>query len=138
MADILAGYLARIQADLPALHIASARLNGDGMINDVVVVNDDLVFRFAKSAHGQALLAYETQLLSVIERYVTVPVPQIESCNDTYMRYRFVPGAPLYRHTLLRADAATQDRLAHQLATFLQQLHAIPLSDVPTPPWHTA
>ena len=138
MTDVLPSYLARIQADLPALQIVSARLNGDGMINDVVVVNDDLVFRFAKSAHSQALLAYETQLLSVIERQVTVPVPHVEACNETYMRYRFVPGAPLYRHTLLRADAAMQDRLAHQLATFLQQLHAIPLSDVPTPPWHAA
>ena len=138
MADMLSSYLARIQADHPTLQVVSARLNGDGMINDVVVVNDDLVFRFAKSAHGQALLAYETQLLSVIERQVTVPVPHIEACNDTYMRYRFVPGVPLYRHTLLRADAAMQDRLAHQLATFLQQLHAVPLSDVPAPPWHAA
>src|SRR4051794_3938912 len=103
MADVLAGYLARIQADYPALHVASARLNGDGMNNDMVLVNDDLVYRFAKSAQAQALLAYETQLLSVIERHVTVPVPQIESCTDAYMHYRFVSGAPLYRHTLLRA-----------------------------------
>src|SRR6476661_10714819 len=116
MSDQLAGYLARIQADLPALQIASARLNGDSMINDVVVVNDDMVFRFAKSVHAQALLAYETQLLRVIERYVTMPVPRIETCTNTYMRYRCVPGAPLYRHTLLRADVATQDRLAYQLA----------------------
>ncbi len=138
MADILAGYLARIQADAPELHVASARLNSDGMMNDVVVVNDDLVFRFAKSEHAKTLLAYETQLLYVIARHVTVPVPHIERCTDTYMHYRFVPGIPLYRHTLLRADAAMQDLLAHELATFLQQLHAIPLSDVPIPPWQSA
>jgi aminoglycoside 2''-phosphotransferase len=138
MANVLAGYLARIQADYPALHIASARLNGDGMVNDVVVVNDDLVFRFAKSEHAQALLAYETQLLHVIARHVAVSVPHIEHCADTYMHYRLVPGIPLYRHTLLHADAATQDRLAYQLATFLQQLHAIPLGDIPAPPWQTA
>jgi aminoglycoside 2''-phosphotransferase len=138
MADQLAGYLARIQADIPTLHIASARLNSDGMMNDVVVVNDDLVFRFAKNEHAKTLLAYEAQLLQLIERAVTVPVPHIEHYNDTYMSYRFVPGAPLYRHTLLRASAATQDRLAHQLATFLQQLHAIRLSDVPAPPWQAA
>jgi aminoglycoside 2''-phosphotransferase len=138
MSDLLAGYLARIQADLPALHIAAARLNSDGMMNDVVVVNDDLVFRFAKNEHAKTLLAYEAQLLQVIERVVTVPVPHIEHCTDTYMHYRFVPGVPLYRHTLLRADAATQDRLAHQLATFLQQLHSIPPNYLPTPPWQTA
>ncbi len=138
MADVLAGYLARIAADLPALRVASARMNSDGMMNDVVVVNDTLVFRFAKNDHAKRLLAYEARLLDVIEHCVTVPVPHIEHCNDTYMHYRYVPGMPLYRHTLLRADTATQDLLAHQLATFLQQLHAISLSDVPAPPWQTA
>jgi aminoglycoside 2''-phosphotransferase len=138
MADLLAGYLARIKADQPALRVTSARLNSDGMMNDVVVVNDTLVFRFAKNDHAKTLLAYEAQLLQEIERCVTVPVPRIEHCNDTYMHYRFVPGMPLYRHTLLRADTATQDLLAHQLAMFLQQLHAIPLSDLPAPPWQTA
>ena len=131
MTDLLAGYLARIAADLPALRVASARMNSDGMMNDVVVVNDTQVFRFAKNEHAKTLLAYEAQLLQLIERSVTVPVPRIEHCNDTYMHYRFVPGTPLYRHTLLRADTATQDLLAHQLAMFLQQLHAIPLSDLP-------
>ncbi len=137
MTDLLAGYLARIAADMPALRVASARVNSDGMMNDVVVVNEGLVFRFAKNDHAKSLLAYESQLLQVLERFVTVPVPRIEYCNEAYMHYRFVPGMPLYRHTLLRADAATQDLLADQLATFLRQLHAIPLSDVPAPPWET-
>jgi aminoglycoside 2''-phosphotransferase len=137
MTDQLAGYLTRIRADFPALQIASARLNGDGMMNDVVVVNDDLVFRFAKNDYAQTLLAYEAQLLQIIGRHVTVAVPRIERCTSTYMCYCFVPGSPLYRHTLLRADSATQDRLAHELATFLGQLHAIPLSEVPEPPWQS-
>jgi aminoglycoside 2''-phosphotransferase len=138
MNDLLAGYIARIQADLPALHIDSARLNSDGTMNDVVVLNDDLVFRFAKNDHAKTLLAYETQLLQVIQRHVTVPIPHIAHCTDSYMHYRLVPGTPLYRHTLLRADVATQDRLARELARFLQQLHAIPLREVPLPPWHSA
>lgn len=137
MADALAGYLARIEADLPALHIESARMNSDGLNNNVVLVNATLAFRFAKNDHAKSLLAYEAQLLEVIERSVTMPVPHIESCNDTYMHYRFVIGQPLYRHTLLRADSMTQTLLAHQLATFLKQLHAIPLSDIPAPPWQT-
>ena len=40
MSDLLTGYLARIAADLPALRVASARMNSDGTMNDVVVVND--------------------------------------------------------------------------------------------------
>jgi aminoglycoside 2''-phosphotransferase len=135
MTDVLAGYVACIRADFPTLQILSARLNSDGMMNDAVIVNDELVFRFAKNEHAQTLLAYEAQLLHLIGRYVTVPVPRIEHLTDTFMLYRFVPGAPLYRHSLLRANSVTQDVLAHELATFLQQLHAIPLSEVPLPPW---
>ena len=47
---------------------------------------------------------------------------------------------PLYLPTdsTLPADTAMRDLLAHELAMFLQQLHAIRLSDVPSPPWQTA
>lgn len=135
MTDVLAGYVKRIGADCPSLQIASARLNSDGMMNDAVVINDDLVFRFAKNEKALTLLAYEAQLLDIIGRYLTVPVPRIEQRTDVYLRYRHIPGSPLYRHTLLRTDPAIQNRLAYELATFLQQLHAIPLSEVPDPPW---
>lgn len=137
MTGPLADYVARIRAHFPRLQISSARLNSDGLMNDVVVVNDGLVFRFAKNEQAQTLLAYEAQLLPIIGRYVTVPVPRIERCTDTFMRYPLIPGRPLYRHCLLRADPATQDQLAHELATFLKQLHTIPLGEVPSPPWQT-
>jgi hypothetical protein len=81
MADGLTGYRARIQADVPGLHVESARMNSDDMMNDVVVVNDNLVFRFAKNEPAKTLLAYKAQLLQVIERYVTVPVPRIEKSS---------------------------------------------------------
>ena len=135
MSDLLASYLGQIHADFPQLSIASARINHDGLMNDVVVINDDLVFRFAKNEQAQQLLAYETQLLQLIARSVSTPIPRIERCTPTYMHYRFVAGVPLYRHVLLRAQPAAQDQLAHELATFLQQLHAIPLANLPTPPW---
>jgi aminoglycoside 2''-phosphotransferase len=135
MTDVLAGYVARIRADCPTLAIAAARLNSDGMMNDVVVINDDQVFRFAKNEYAQTLLAYEAQLLEIIGRYVTISVPRIVHRADGYVHYRLVPGVPLYRHSLLRVDPAIQESLAHQLATFLRQLHAIPSSDAPLPPW---
>jgi hypothetical protein len=105
MADVLAGYLARIQADVPALRVASARMNSDGMMNDVVLVNDNLVFRFAKNEPAKTLLAYEAQLLQVIERYVTVPVPRIEHCTDTTCTTASFRACPC---TGIRSCAPTQ------------------------------
>lgn len=134
MSELLVQYVAQIQADFPALDIISARLNRDGMVNDVVIVNDDLVFRFAKSSDGRALLAYEAQVLEVIGRHVSVPVPCITHRTDAYVHYRFVTGTPLYRHLLLRYDPQVQNRLAHDLAAFLLQLHTIRLVEMPTRP----
>ncbi len=49
MTDLLVQYVAQINVDFPTLDIITARLNSDGMVNDVVIVNEDLVFRFAKN-----------------------------------------------------------------------------------------
>ena len=135
MTDKLAGYLAQIRVDYPTLDLSSARLNSDGIMNDVVVINDDLVFRFAKHERARALLAYEAQLLPIVKRSVTLQVPHIEHRTDGYLSYRYVPGIPLYLHTLLRADQDTQDRFACELAIFLRELHSVPVSDLPVPPW---
>ena len=135
MTDILAAYVASIRADFPSLEIGFVHLNRDGLMNDVVVVNNDMVFRFAKSHYAHLVLAYEAQILSLIGRVVSVAVPHVEQLTPTYLRYRLVPGSPLYRHTLLRAEPTIQAQLAHELAVFLKQLHGISINTVPTPPW---
>jgi aminoglycoside 2''-phosphotransferase len=134
MSELLAPYVAQIRADFPTLEIASARLNRDGVVNDVVIVNDEFVFRFAKSEEGRALLAHEAQVLSVIGRHVSAPVPQFTHRTATYGHYRLVPGTPLYRHLLLRSALHVQEQLACDLANFLAQLHAVPLDEMPTHP----
>lgn len=135
MTGRLADYVAKVQADFPTLGVQSARLNSDGMMNDVLVLNEDLVFRFAKNEAAQRLLAYEARLLDLIGRYVSLAVPRIEHCTDAYMHYRLLVGRPLYRHLLLRSDEQLQSRLAQQLATFLRELHAVPWREAPDPPW---
>lgn len=135
MTDLLVQYVAQINVDFPTLDIITARLNSDGMVNDVVIVNEDLVFRFAKNDGARALLAYEAQVLDVVGHHVRAPVPLIMHRTSNYMHYRFVPGTPLYRHLLLRANSQVQDRLAQDLAAFLAELHAIPLSEIPAHPW---
>ena len=134
MSEPLATYLAQIRADFPTLEIAAAQLNSDGMVNDVVLVNGDLVFRFAKTDHGRELLAYEAQLLDLIGCRVSIPVPRFIHRTAAYVHYRLVTGMPLYRHLLLRSGLQVQERLAFDLATFLVQLHAIPVANLPAPP----
>jgi aminoglycoside 2''-phosphotransferase len=127
-------YLGRIRAVFPSLAIASARVNSDGLANDAVIVNDELVFRFPKTGEARELMAYELAALDVARRYVTLPLPEAERAAEDFVRYRFLPGEPLYRSALLRADEAGQEGYAAELALFLRQLHGIPLHELPLHP----
>ncbi|MFN8468041.1 MAG: phosphotransferase [Caldilineaceae bacterium] len=134
MSELLTAYLDQIRADFPTLDIGSARLNSDGMVNNVVIVNGDLVFRFAKTDYGRQLLAYEAQLLELIAPYVSAQIPLFIHRTPAYVQYQLVPGNPLYGYLLLRTEPQIKERLAVGLAIFLAELHAIPLEGVPEPP----
>jgi aminoglycoside 2''-phosphotransferase len=122
----IAPYLERIHQHDPKLAIATAHLNQDGLVNDVVIVNDQLVFRFPKTDWARQALQHETKILTLVRRYLTLPVPIFEEQSDDFVMYRLLPGRALHQADILRQDERTQDRLAEQLATFLQQLHTIP------------
>lgn len=136
MQDTVAHYIDRIRASFPTLAISTVRLNTDGLANDAVFVNDELVFRFAKTDDARALLSHEIQLLRVVQRYVSLPIPIIEHHSDDFVLYRFIPGKPLYRHAILQRDEHDQQSIAEQLAAFLQEIHSIPLSEFPRPDLH--
>ena len=58
-------YESRIRDIRPELLIKSVSLNKDGLLNDVVIVNDELVFRFAKREFGYKDPQEEANLLHV-------------------------------------------------------------------------
>jgi aminoglycoside 2''-phosphotransferase len=124
--NIPSTYLDRIQAILPTLVITSMHFNQDGLVNDVIMLNDQFIARFPKDAHAQERLALESRILELVRGSVEMPVPQFEYQAEDVVIYRMLAGEPLTREVFLRQDEALQDRLAEQLALFLSQLHAIP------------
>jgi aminoglycoside 2''-phosphotransferase len=120
-------YLERIHELLPQLSVETARLNRDGLANDVLLINGELVFRFPKTDHSRADLQRELALLRKVRRHVALPVPVVELVAPDVVMYRRIPGEPLYRHKLLRAPERDQAAIAEQLGEFLSQLGAAPL-----------
>jgi aminoglycoside 2''-phosphotransferase len=135
MSTPLDAYLATIRAAVPTLTINRVSLNTDGMTNAVVIVDDELVFRFPKTDAARALQRYEVELLAAIHPHLSVAVPHVEAHSEQFAFYRLVPGEPLYRHRLLLASPEEQQRVLTQLAAFLAALHAIALQPLPKPPW---
>ena len=141
-------YITSIHAAYPDLRIERSRLNDEGLANDILIVNDDLIFRFPRDDEGIATIAKEVALLERIRPFVTLPIPEPACCRlaprvvgQVFAGYRMLPGEPLWRETFAAlADPATIRRLAMQMATFLRALHGIPLAKVgdilPAPDWH--
>lgn len=117
---------AKIRALYPDLPLHKVACTAEGQSNDVAIVNDEWVFRFAKSEAAQRDLDREAKLLSIVPHYVDLKVPESESPAPGVMRQRKLAGQTLDRSTLLRQSPQVQERLVEELAHFLFQLHRVP------------
>lgn len=104
------------------------RLNRDGLVNDVVIVDETWVFRFPKTEEDKRAQQKESRILDVVRQYVDMPVPAFILLSDSAVMYPIIPGVPLDRNKLLHQTDAVQAHLAEQIAQFLRQMHSIPVN----------
>jgi aminoglycoside 2''-phosphotransferase len=126
----LESYAQRIGEIAPEVTIASMRLNLEGLINDVVIVNDQLVFRFAKSEHGLRRLKGEIEILRLLKSHITLAIPSPFYVAEDCMAYPLIPGETLRRDRLMRLSEDEQQAVAEQLAQFFRELHGFPAREV--------
>lgn len=121
-----------ISAACPDLQIRSARLQAhDGEFNDIVVVNDEMIFRFPRRSETIPAFLREMKLLSKLQPVLPLPVPnpifhggQTTELGKVFMGYARIPGRPLDVEALeTHADEALLATMAGQLAGFLEALH---------------
>ena len=125
----------RVEAMMPELEIQDFEINQEGLINDVVIVNRELVFRFAKTENHAKILQDEMRILDIIrpKTEMEVPTPIFQSRDSVV--YPFLTGQPFLRETVLKLESDIQVRTAEQLGAFLHGLHTAEISgldwDVP-------
>ncbi|GHO85280.1 phosphotransferase family protein [Dictyobacter formicarum] len=132
-------YLRHICRSYPELSVDNMKFVQHGQNNDVLIVNDEFIFRFPKYRAGLRQLEIEVALLRFLRNIIMLPIPQIlfdnlsaQTIGEAFVGYRMLAGQPFWRQTFLAiTDEETLDRLARQLALFLQQLHSIPVSTLP-------
>lgn len=131
----LPSHLDRIEYHFPDLEISSVEVVTDGLVNDVVVVNGERVFRFAKYTWARELMASEAVILGRIRDRVTLSVPELEILDEDLCTYRFLPGEATMRNTLLHMATTERRHILEQLGQFLTQIHQVdPSSTVGLPP----
>lgn len=120
----------------PDLTIETVRLNSQGWSNQVLIVNERLIFRFPRSKQALHEMEVEVAILQGIQEYITLPIPNpiyyntaSQVVGHVFMGYSMLPGEPLWRDTFAAIDdEEILNRLAQQLGTFLQELHNVPVS----------
>jgi aminoglycoside 2''-phosphotransferase len=130
-ANALADYLRLLGAGFPTLHVQRSILLGEGWDSVALLVNDHLVFRFAKRPDAAMRQAREADLLPLLRDRLPLPVPRYTFTwadpawpGKRIVGYRLIAGEPLM---LTRPEhRATQ---AAQLGAFVSALHAIPLEE---------
>src|SRR5215469_14336959 len=125
--DSLAQYQARIASIAPQTVVESIRLNNEGLLNDVVIVNEELVFRFPKHEYGFRHLKDEANLLRFLQGHVSLEIPRPLYVGSDVLVYRIIRGETLRRDTIMRLPEDDQQTVADQLAQFLRELHSLPI-----------
>jgi len=124
-------HLKRIRECFPHLVVESVQTNHDGLTNDILIVNGELVFRFPKNeTWARNLIANEIKVIDLARNYLDIRIPEIVYRSTDFVTYRFIPGSALQRNDILGLNEASQVQIASQLATYLQQLHNIPIDEV--------
>ncbi|UFT99941.1 aminoglycoside phosphotransferase family protein [Radiobacillus kanasensis] len=115
------------------LSIEDFYLNEIGQNNDVLIINDSLVFRFPKYKNGIIQLRRETGILKYIKDIVSTPIPNpyYQSFEElvpgkVFTGYNLIDGVPLWRESLIGIKSVELVKgLATQLVSFLVELHSI-------------
>ena len=142
-------YVETTQTICPGIDIRSARLHiHDGEFNDILLVNEDLVFRFPRYKENIIGFLREIQLLAKLQGCLPLPIPDpiytgggITEQGKVFMGYRLIPGQSLHKEVMQGiTDEVILHELARQLADFLSALHHqtsgklgldLPLQDIP-------
>jgi aminoglycoside 2''-phosphotransferase len=123
--------LERIRECFPRLAVESVESNQDGLTNDVLLINGELVFRFPKNeTWARDLLANELRVIELARGYLSVPIPEVVYRAADFVACRFIPGHALQRNDILSLSEKGQELIADQLAGYLKQLHNIPMEEV--------
>jgi aminoglycoside 2''-phosphotransferase len=126
----LASYETRIRELAPEVPINSVSLNRDGLLNDIVIVNSELLFRFPKVEYGLKHLRDEAKILRLLQNYVTLEVPSPLYESEDCLAYQMIPGETLRRDMLMKLPESDQQAVADQLAQFLKELNSVPVNQI--------
>jgi aminoglycoside 2''-phosphotransferase len=124
-------FVTMVKDQFPDVIIESVESLGEGLRNYAILVNGEWVFRFPKNQQGADELNKEIQLLPLLLGYVKISIPEFvyigrQSDGSPFVGYRKVKGDILGEEGMTAFPDDITDRLAKQLADFMNALSGFP------------
>jgi len=123
-----------IERAFPDFAVRAWQPLGEGWMSRALLVNGSHVARFAKSAAAGADLEKEAAVLPLVAGRVSLAVPRFQLMGKQrnglpFVVYPLLPGQPL-AETLGELPPDVRERLAAQLARFIDELQALPPAEL--------
>jgi len=119
-------FISRITTFMPELEIKQLELHQEGLVNDVAIVNNKLVFRFPKTEQAVRIQEVEMRILDLVRNRVDIDLPLPVYQSKKCVVYPLLEGESLTREIIQGLSKKDQTDLAGQLGRFLYQLHSTP------------
>jgi aminoglycoside 2''-phosphotransferase len=113
----------QVHSIMPDLEINSLKFHQEGLVNEVLIVNDEWVFRFTKTEWGKEQMAVEGQLMRYLQARLPLSIPNPEVMLPGVIVYPYLQGKIFTRDVWRQMDGAGQQHYADQLGQFVKDLH---------------
>ena len=114
------------------LVVNNIKVLGEGLDSVAYLVNNDYIFKNSKHQEARDNLKKEVQVLNYIRGKVSLQVPTIEYYSEEYnlCGYKEIKGTILTPKMYKQLSAEEQDNLSRDIASFLKELHSLPLPNI--------
>jgi aminoglycoside 2''-phosphotransferase len=122
-------FIKKIKTHFPEVDVDNPKLITHGWDNDVVVLNNKLIFRFPRTDEYKKRFKAEVKLLKYLISKVSVPIPQYTYLSDdlSFGGYRMIQGVNLSSDVFKVLSDEKREDIAKQLGQFLSVMHETPI-----------
>jgi aminoglycoside 2''-phosphotransferase len=123
-------HLEEIAKAYPELTIDTVKYKDDGLVYDIISINNEWIFRFPKYDWAVEDMFNESACLNLAARYTNIPLPAWEMYKKSFIRYKKIAGAVMTPHEYNKLEPHQQEHIAGQLGLFLQNMHTVPRKEI--------
>ena len=124
--------LEQIKKEFPDIKIDDSRLINHGWDHDVIVLNNQEIFRFPKDNEQQESFKRELQFLKYLKDKTTVPIPDYKyvASDQSFGGYPLLKGEEVFPEKFALLSVEQKDNVAQQLGEFLTVIHTTPIVEI--------